>query len=111
MRPELRAVGEALLRHPEEELSLDLIAEALGTLNVDSEEIDALFAFLEERGRRIGEGSIGKASASLAEVLRAARTLRAKLGRTPSAREIAEQSGVPLEAVRRALLFSQIVQR
>ena len=63
MRPELRAVGEALLRHSEEELSLDLIAEELGTLNVDSEEIDGLFAFLEERGRRIGEGSIGKASA------------------------------------------------
>lgn len=111
MRPELKAVGDALLRQSEKELSLDVIAEALGTLNVDSEEIDSLFAFLEEHGRRIGEGSIGKASASLAEVLRAARALRTKLGRTPSAREISEQSGVPLEAVRRALLFSQIVQR
>lgn len=111
MRAELLAVGEALLRAPGEELSLDVIAEALGTLNVDSEEIDALFGYLEARGRRIGEGSIGKASASLGEVLRAARSLRTKLGRTPSAREIAEQSGVPLEAVRRALLFSQIVQR
>ncbi|HET9931710.1 MAG TPA: sigma-70 domain-containing protein [Polyangiaceae bacterium] len=111
MRAELVAIAEALLRRDEEELSLDVIAEALGTLNVDSEEIDGLFAFLEERGRRIGEGAIGKASASLADVLRTARALRASLGRTPSVREIAEQSGVPVDAVRRALLFSQIVQR
>lgn len=111
LRPELERVGSSLLEGTSGELSLDTIAEALGTLNVDSEEIEALFSWLEAHGRRIGDASIGRASTSLAEVLRAARTLKQSLGRTPSAREIAEHSGVPLEAVRRALLFSQIVQR
>ena len=111
LRPELEAVGSALLTEAGQELSLDVIAEALGTLNVDSEEIDALFGWLEARGRRIGDASIGRASTSLADVLRTARALKTSLGRTPSAREIAEHSGVPLEAVRRALLFAQIVQR
>jgi hypothetical protein len=111
LRPELESVGWALLEGGSGELSLDAIAEALGTLNIDSEEIDALFSWLEARGRRIGEASIGRASTSLGEVLRAARALKSTLGRTPTAPEIAEHSGVPLEAVRRALLFSQIVQR
>ena len=111
LRKELVAVGESLLARSPDVLSLDAIGEALGTLNVDSEEIDALFSWLEARGRSIGDGSLGKASTSLAGVLRAARTLKASLGRTPSASEIAEHSGLALDAVRRALLFSQIVQR
>ncbi|MGC4095203.1 MAG: sigma-70 domain-containing protein [Polyangiaceae bacterium] len=110
-RPELERVAETLLARTEPELSLDVIGEALGTLNVDSEDIDALFAWLEARGRRIGQSSLGPASTSLAEVLRSARALKLSLGRTPSAHEIASHSGLPLDAVRRALLFSQIVQR
>lgn len=111
MRPELEPVGNALLEHSGHTLSLDVIAEALGTLNVDSEDIDALFSWLEARGRTIGDPSLGTASAPLAAVLRAARDLKASLGRTPSAREIAAHSGLSIEAVRRALLFAQIVQR
>ena len=111
MRRELELVGEALLARPEQALSLDVIGEALGTLNVSSEDIDALFSWLEARGRHIGDEAIGTASTGLAEVLRAARALKTSLGRTPSAQEIAGHSGLPLDAVRRALLFAQIVQR
>ncbi len=92
-------------------LPLDRVAEAIGALSVSSDDIDAIFGWLEQHGRVIGEPTLGPASLSLPQVLSTARLLRTSLGRTPKAAEIAEQSGLTLDAVQRALLFSKILQR
>lgn len=111
LRPELLAIAEALLETEAERLSLDQIAEAIGTLRVTPDEIDALLAWLEARGRPVADPVGQGASALLGEVLGAARVLRAELGRTPQPREIAERASLSLEAVQRALWFARILQR
>jgi hypothetical protein len=111
LRPELIAIGEALLALDAEKLSLDQVAEAIGTARVTPDEIDELIYWLELHGRAIAD-PIGKgAAALLGEVLAVARTLRAELGRSPQPREIAEHGGLTLEAVQRALWFARILQR
>jgi hypothetical protein len=111
LRPELLAVAESLLATHADRLSLDQIAEAIGTLRITPDEIDALLAWLEERGRPVAD-PVGKgASALLGEVLSIARVLRVELGRTPQPREIAERGSLSLEAVQRALWFARILQR
>jgi DNA-directed RNA polymerase sigma subunit (sigma70/sigma32) len=92
-------------------LSLDEIAEALGTLRVSADEIDQLFAWLEAEGRIVGEAPGAGAATTLQQVLAVARALRAELGRAPHPREIAEHSGLSVAEVQRALLFARILQR
>jgi hypothetical protein len=111
LRPELLDIARALLERGGEAISLDDVAEALGTLRVTPDEIEALFSWLEARGREVGT-PVGRGAASLlGEVLAVARVLRQELGRAPDPREIAERSALPLDAVRRALWFAQILQR
>jgi hypothetical protein len=111
LRPELLAVAQRLLDEGGDAVSLDRIADALEPLAVDSEEIDALFAWLEARGRVIGDARVGPASAALPQVLASARALRTRLGRVPKPSEVAEHAGLSEAAVRRALLFAKILQR
>lgn len=104
-------VARALLAVDVEALSLDHVAEALGTQRVTPDEIDALITWLEAHGRPI-EDPIGRGAAQLLEqVLLTARSLRAELGRVPAAQEIAERAELSPEAVRRALWFARILQR
>jgi hypothetical protein len=111
LRPELIVVGEALLALEPEKLSLDQVAEAIGTARVTPDEIDELIAWLELHGRAIAD-PVGKGAAVLlGEVLAVARTLRAELGRSPQPREIAERGELSLGAVQRALWFARILQR
>jgi hypothetical protein len=111
LRPELLEVGRKLLELQVEVLSLDHVGDAIGTLRITQDEIEALFSWLEEHGRPIAD-PVGRGAAELlAEVLRAARTLRAELGRAPHPREIAERAALSLEAVQRALWFARILQR
>lgn len=111
LRPELIAIGEALLALDNETLSLDQVAEAIGIIRVTPDEIDELIFWLETRGRPIAD-PVGKgAAALLGEVLAVARALRAELGRPPQPREIAERGGLSLPAVQRALWFARILQR
>jgi hypothetical protein len=111
LRPELLVTAERLAACVDPELSLDAIAEALGTLAIDSDEIEALFVWLEAHGKTIGEYGVGLASAALPQVLATARAMRAELGRTPTPKEIAARSSLGEDAVRRALLFAKILQR
>jgi hypothetical protein len=111
LRSELVEVAQRLVAKGGSVLSLDEIADALGTVAVDSDEIDALFSWLETQGRNVGDVSVGKASTALPQVLAAARALRGELGRTPKPAEIAARAGLGEDAVRRALLFVQILQR
>ncbi len=120
LRPELLQIAQSLLER-EGEISLDQVAEAIGTTRITPDEIDALFSWLEARGREVGgcearAREVGSpagrgASALLQEVLRVARSSRLELGRAPHPREIAERSGLPLDAVQRALWFARILQR
>jgi hypothetical protein len=107
MRPDLLALAEKLMATGRAVLSLDEIAETLGATAIDSDEIDALFAFLEARGVTVGDSTVGLASAALPQVLTTARALRTESGRTPSVEEIARRSGLGEDAVRRALLFAK----
>jgi Sigma-70 region 3 len=104
-------VAEALLRVPADVLSLDQVAEAIGTRRVTPDEIDALFEWLEAHGRSIGDPVGQGAAALLNEVLAAARSLRAELGRAPHPREIADETSLSIAAVQRALWFARILQR
>lgn len=110
LRPELLKIAQTLLEG-EGEISLDRVAEAIGTTRITSDEIDALFSWLEAEGREVGASAGRGASALLQDVLRVARSLRLELGRAPHPREIAERSALPLDAVQRALWFARILQR
>jgi hypothetical protein len=110
LRPELQLIAQALLQR-EGEISLDHLAEAIGTLRITPDEIDALLGWLEAQGREVGAPAGRAVSALLHDVLRVARSLRLELGRAPHPREIAERSALPLDAVQRALWFARILQR
>jgi len=110
LRPELAQVLDDLLRRPERSLSLDSIGDAIGALFVTPDEIGAILDALEGAGRSIAVEQ-SSARQSLAGVLGAARELSRELGRKPTALEIAERSGLSLDAVRTALLFARVLQR
>jgi Sigma-70 region 3 len=111
LRPELMLVAQALLALEADVLSLNHVGDAIGTLRVTPDEIDALFGWLEAQGRPIGD-PVGKGAAELlGEVLAAARTLRGELGRAPQPQEIAERTALAPEAIQRALWFARILQR
>jgi hypothetical protein len=105
------AIARALSNVDADVLSLDDVAEAIGVVRITPDEIDALFAWLESQGRKIGD-PVGRGAAELlADVLTAARSLRAELGRAPHPREIAERAALSLAAVHRGLWFARILQR
>jgi hypothetical protein len=111
MRPELEAVLRDLLARGAGAVSLDDIGDAIGTIGVGVEDVEELFAALERHGRVIAEPDSSSLAATLAVVLAAARDLRRERGTVPSPPEIAARAGLPLAAVRRALLFASVVQR
>lgn len=92
-------------------MTLDEIGEALGVMAVSAEEIDALMAELEAAGRRIEGPDGAQGESRLRLVLATARELRAELGRTPRAEEIAQRASIPIEAVRHALALAKVMQR
>jgi Sigma-70 region 3 len=111
LRAELLTIAETLLRREVGELTLDHVAEAIGTLRVTPEEIGALFDWLEAKGRPVADPSGPGAAELLGQVLRTARSLRLELGRAPQPREIAERAQLSLELVQRGLWFARILQR
>ena len=111
MRAELTAIIDQLLALGREELSLDDVAQAIGAAQVSVDEIDLIFRELEGQGLRIVQEAPRAVSAELGLTLKAARSLRSKLGRSPTPDEIAREAGIPLSSVRSALLFARILQR
>jgi hypothetical protein len=110
MRPELAALVSALLAREEEQLTLDMIADTIGTAQVSTDDIDRLLSLLEERGR-LAKEPVLSASAELGVTLASARRLRLALGRAPTPEEIASEANISVSAVRRALLFARMLQR
>jgi len=113
MRAELLNVLERLLAASEDTnaVSLDRIGEALGVLAVGADEIDALFAELEARGRRITGPEGGGGQERLRVVIAVARELSRELGRKPRLAEIAERAGLDEEKVRHALALAKVMGR
>lgn len=113
LRPELAAIVDALTTSSERSrtVHLDAIGEAIGARAVAADEIDAMIAVLESRGRTIVGPDGGHGEAHLKKVVATARALRAELGRNPSAQEIAATADLPVADVRHALSLVQIMQR
>ena len=113
MRPAILAVLEQLLSECPEggALTLDRVGEALGTMSVSADEIDALIAELEARGRQVCSPSGGAGESVLSVVLAAARVLAKELGRAPSVAELAARTSVDQEAIRHALALARVIAR
>jgi hypothetical protein len=92
------------------EISLDALAERLGGVSGDSAEIAWVIETLEAAGCEVVSPP-SEAGPTLHAVLPLARDLRVKLGRAPTAEELAEAAGVSVEAVRTALFFGRVMGR
>jgi DNA-directed RNA polymerase sigma subunit (sigma70/sigma32) len=110
MRPELRAIVDALLAS-DGAITLDALGEALGARAVYVAEIEAMVDALEAAGRPIVGPTEPQGVARLHAVLSAARALRQELGRTPTVKEIAARTTLPLDAVKHALELAKVIQR
>lgn len=110
MRPELDAILEVLVAAHHDRgaeaapvVDLDAIADAVGTLAVSYEEVDALVEALEGRGLRVGEAPSEADVALVREVLRAARGLAAEGGQPPTLAALSARVGRHPIVVRSAL--------
>jgi hypothetical protein len=113
MRPELRAVVQALLARSADtrQITLDAIGEAIGTLAVSTDDVDAVMAALEAEGRAIVGPEGARGASTLQRVIPAARALAASLGRKPTLDEIAAATGIDVEDVRHALALGSVMGR
>ena len=101
----LRASGVAL-----GEVSLDAIGEALSSMSVSLDEIDALITALEAEGLPVVAPQGGRGESQLRRVVDAARELN-QSGRRPTLMAIASQTGLTRDQVRHALALVRIMQR
>jgi len=96
-------------------IDLDAIGEAIGTRLVTQTEIDMILTAIESTGRRVESKNPpvkpGEGEATLKKVLTAARSLRSNLGRPARVDELAEATGLSVEAVKHALELAKIIQR
>jgi Sigma-70 region 3 len=113
LRPPLRAILEELLASSVDArfVSLDALGEAIGTVALSTDEIDAIVTALEAEGRTVGEPEAALGTARLAAVLETARVLARELGRAPTRAEIAARAGMTDAAVRHALELAKVMQR
>lgn len=112
-RPELAAVLARLIAESEQTrlVTLDAIGEAVGTHAVSADEIDALFAALEARGRTIASPAGGNGEQLLQSVVKAARELKGNSPRRLTIDDVARQAGLSREQVIAALALLHIMQR
>jgi hypothetical protein len=110
MRPAITAILESLLKREERNLSLDTIGEAIGAQQIDQNEIEELFQWLEAAGRQI-ETTTSHVRQHFALVLREARRLREQQSSTPDAQAIAVATGLTTSEVRAALLYASVLGR
>jgi hypothetical protein len=111
LRTDLRPVVDALLALPRQVLTLDDLADAIGTHAVTAQEIDGIMRAVERAGRRIDSPEPGEVSEDLGRVIQTAKMLSAELGRRPTPEEIATRAGLTASAVRGALLYARVLSR
>jgi hypothetical protein len=95
---------------PVSSITLDEIAEAIGTAAVTMPEIEAIFDALEAAGHAV-QAEPKDAPAALTQVLSTVRSFSAISGRRPSLSEIAQHSGLTLGEVRFAMLYARVLVR
>jgi len=108
MRPAIAAICQRLLQNRANELSLDLIGEAIGTEMITAGEIEELFNSLERAGRRIGADT-SNVRKNLGIVLTEARRLRVARNDVPDVAAIASASKLTPGEVRAALLYASVL--
>jgi hypothetical protein len=113
MRAEVRLVLKSLLARTKRggEITLDDLGDAIGTMAITPEEIDALMTALEARGRTIGSEPGGFGEETLKRILDAARVIRDRAGRAPSAADLAKSTGLPIARVRNALALARVIAK
>jgi hypothetical protein len=92
-------------------VSLDAIGEALGTMAVSYDEVEALIVAIEKAGWRVVGPEGARGTGNLRRVLPAARALAAKLGRKPTLAELAAETGLREDDVRHALALGRVMGR
>ena len=115
LRAEVAAVRDRLLDGARAagvaSVGLDAIGDAIGTMRIDSTEIDALLSALELAGCSIAATSAALGRQRLRAVLPAVRALKSELQRKPSVEEIAARCGLEVGEVRHALLLARVMSR
>lgn len=113
LRPQLTDVLSRLLAHSEltRAVTLDEVGEALGTLSVSTDEIDALLSELERHDREIITPAGAGLEALLGRVIAAARALKSEGVSRPSIAEVSARAALTREQVFGALSLLHIMQR
>lgn len=113
LRVDLQKVVASLLAESAHEgtIALDRIGNALGTLAVSTDDIDAVFRQLETAGRQLAAPPGGGGEARLRRVIEAARTLKQHSDARPTLSAVAERSQLSHDEVLGALFLLRIMQR
>ena len=111
MRADLAQVVTGLLADPKKEISLDELGAAIGDRAASTDEIDAMIATLESKGKSVGTRSGKSGVAMLRTTLEAARAIAEERGEKPTHAAIAERSGLTVDEVRQALALARVMQR
>jgi aspartokinase-like uncharacterized kinase len=102
-----------LLRESEQqsEIALDHIGDAVGTLAVSTDEIDAIFKQLEAAERHVVAPPGGGGEARLKRVIDAARTLKQESTARPTLSAVASRAELTQDEALGALYLLRIMQR
>lgn len=115
LRAELQQVVERLLQESQasgsDQISLDQLGDAVGTLAVSTADVDAMIEAIERAGRVVAAGEKPRGEEHLHLVIRSIRELTTQLGRRPTQPEIAEHAGLTQTDVSHALQLARIMQR
>lgn len=113
LRADLQAVVTRLLQssQPKSAIALDALGQAIGTLAISTEEIEAIFVQLEVAGRHVSAPPGGGGEARLKRVIDAARALKAESAGRPPLSEVAQRAGLTRDEVLGALFLLRIMQR
>lgn len=110
MRDEIKAVFEQLIARGEREIALDVVGDAVGAMRISQDEIEQLFARLEQAGFTIAAPT-RKLKEHLRPVLEHARRLKQQTNATPDVVAISRATGLSVAEVRAALLFASVMGR
>jgi aspartokinase-like uncharacterized kinase len=113
LRAELQRVVTKLLMESTDaqDIALDHIGDALGTLAVSTDEIDGIFKRLEAAGRRVVAAPGGGGEARLKRVIDAARSLKGESSTRPTLSAVSEHAQLTRDEVLNALFLLRIMQR
>jgi hypothetical protein len=112
LRPQLHDVLDRLCAAGADagEVSIDAIGDALSSMSVSLDEIDALITALEAEGLRVVGPQGGSGETQLRRVIGAARAL-SEAGTRPTLAAIASHTGLSSDQVRHALALARVMQR